>query len=102
MAAKNKTFAGADPDLGGRTLYVSFAPVGAIGWTVFVEREKRSILLSEAAYYIQVTAIAFLLFLFIILFLVYLRKQVTEQLILVKLAGREKITRKRGALQVIY
>ena len=48
MAAKNKTFAVDDPDLGGRTRYISFAPVGNIGWTVFVERDKRSIFLSES------------------------------------------------------
>ncbi|MEI6155151.1 MAG: cache domain-containing protein, partial [Deltaproteobacteria bacterium] len=74
MAANNKTFAVDDPVLGGRTHYISFAPVGNIGWTVFMGRDKRSILLSEYAYFVQVTAIAFLLFLLIIFFLGYSRK----------------------------
>jgi PAS domain S-box-containing protein len=92
MTAKNKTFAVDDPDLGGRTRYISFAPLANIGWTVSVERDKRSILLSGSAYYVQVTAIAFLLFLTIILFLFYSRKQVTTQQILEELQT-EKIIR---------
>ncbi|MDP2854315.1 MAG: PAS domain S-box protein [Smithellaceae bacterium] len=79
MAAKKNTFTVDAPDLAGRTRYISFAPMANIGWTVFVERDKRSIFLSESAYYIQVTAIAFLLFLAIILFLAYSRKQMTAQ-----------------------
>jgi PAS domain S-box-containing protein len=93
MAAKNKTFAVDDPDLGGRTRYISFAPVTNIGWTVSVERDKRSILLSESAYYVQVTVIAFLLFLSTILFLFYSRKQVMTQQVLEQLQA-EKIIRK--------
>jgi PAS domain S-box-containing protein len=92
MAAKNMTFAADDPDLGGRTRYISFAPVTNIGWTVSVERDKRSILLSETGYYIQVTAIALLLFLTIILFLFYSRKQVMAQQIMAQLEA-EKIVR---------
>ncbi len=98
MAAKNTAFAVDDPDLGGRTRYLSFAPAGNIGWTVLVERDKRSILLSDSAYYIQVTAIAFLLFLSLSLFLGYLRKRALSQQILAQLqaekticAGEEKL-----------
>jgi PAS domain S-box-containing protein len=79
MTAKRKTFVVDDPSLSGRTRYISFAPVVSSGWTVSVERDKRSIFLSEIAFYIQVTAIAFFLFLSIVLFLVYSRKQVTAQ-----------------------
>jgi PAS domain S-box-containing protein len=75
IAANNKTFAVDDPVPGGRIHYISFAPIGDIGWTVIIERDKRSILLSEYAYFIQVTAIAFLLCLSIILFIVYSKKQ---------------------------
>ena len=91
MAANNKTFAVDDPDLGGRTRYISFAPAVNIGWTVFVERDKRSIFLSELAYYVQVTAIAFLLFLSVILFLFYSRKQVMAQQILEQLQAEKQI-----------
>ena len=75
MAANNKTFAVDDPIFVGRTHYISFAPVGNIGWTVLIERDKRSILLSEYAYFVQVTAIVFLLCLLIILFIVYSNKR---------------------------
>ena len=85
MAAHTATFAVNDPDLGGRKRYISFAPVGDIEWTILVGRDKRSIFLSEVTYYVQVVAIAFLLFLSIILFFVYLRKQVMTQQILEQL-----------------
>jgi PAS domain S-box-containing protein len=79
MAANRKTFVVDDPDLTGGKRYVSFSPVGDIGWTVFVGRDKRAILLSGLEYYIQVTAIALLLFLSIILFLAFSRKQMLNQ-----------------------
>jgi PAS domain S-box-containing protein len=91
MAAKTNTLAFNDPDLGGRKRYISFAQVSNIGWTVFVERDERSILLSEFAYYIQMTAIAFLLFLAILLLLFYSRKQVTAQQLLEQLQAEKKI-----------
>jgi PAS domain S-box-containing protein len=75
MAENNKTFAVDDHVPGGRTHYISFAPVGNIGWTVLIERDKYRIILSEQAYFVQVTAIVFLLFLLIILFIVYSSKQ---------------------------
>jgi PAS domain S-box-containing protein len=90
-AAKNNTLVVDDPGPGGKTRYISFAPVANIGWTVFVEREERSILLSEAAYYIQLTAIAFLLFLTVILILAYLRKQVAAQQFQEQLQAEKKI-----------
>jgi PAS domain-containing protein len=92
IAAKNNTFAVDDPDLGGGSRYISFASVVNIGWTVFVERNKRSIFLSETGYYIQVAAIALLLFLTIILSLFYSRKQVMAQQIMAQLEA-EKIVR---------
>jgi PAS domain S-box-containing protein len=92
MAAKNITFTVDDPDLGRGTRYISFAPVANIGWTVFVERDKRSIFLSGATYYIQATAIAFLLFLSLIFFLAFSRKQVTARQLLEQLQA-EKIIR---------
>jgi PAS domain S-box-containing protein len=90
MAAKDRTFAVDDPDLGGAR-YISFSPVANLGWNVFVERDKRSVFLSEIAYYIQVTAIGFLLFLSIIFFLVYLRKQVMAQQIRQELDAEKKL-----------
>ena len=95
MAAKNETFAVDDPDLGGRTRYLSYAPIVNIGWTVIVGRDKHSILLSESAYYIQVTAVAFFLFLSIILFIFYSRKQVLAQQILEQLQAEKKYAQAR-------
>jgi PAS domain S-box-containing protein len=91
MVANNKTVAVGDPDLGERTHYISFASVVNLGWSVFVGRDKRSILLSESTYYVQVTAISFLLFLSITSFLAYLRKQVLAQQILEQLKAEKNI-----------
>ncbi|MBN1829536.1 MAG: PAS domain-containing protein, partial [Deltaproteobacteria bacterium] len=90
-AAKNDTFAVDDPDLGGRTRYISYAPVGNIGWTVFVGRDEQSIILSEASFFSQAAAIAFLLFLSIALFLTSSRKQVTTQHIQEQLQAERNI-----------
>jgi len=90
-AATSKTFTVNDPYRGGATRYISFAPVGNIGWTVFVGRDKRSIFMSEIAYYVQVTAIAFFLFMSVVVFLFYARKQVTVQQILKQLEAEKKI-----------
>jgi PAS domain S-box-containing protein len=92
MAANNKTVAFDDPDLGGKTRYISFAPLGNINWTVFVERDKHSIFLSGSTYFVRMTVIAFLMFLSIILFFFYLRNQVTAQQLLEQLQA-EKIIR---------
>jgi PAS domain-containing protein len=99
MAAKNYTFAVDDPELGGRSRYISFAPVVTIGWTVFVGRDKQSIFLSESAYYVQVMAIAFFLFLSTILFVFFSRKQVMAQQLLEKLQAGNKIHAGEVALQ---
>ncbi|MBU1706083.1 GAF domain-containing protein [Patescibacteria group bacterium] len=95
----NMSTAVEDYSLGERTRYISFAPIVNIGWTVFVGRDKRSILLSESAYYIQMTAIAFLLSLAIIMFFAYSRKQVTAQQLLEQLQA-EKIIR-AGEKQIL-
>ena len=101
MAANNKTFAVDDPDLGGRTRYISFAPVTNIGWTVSVERDKRSILLSGSAYYVQVMVIAFLLFLSIVIFLLYSSKQVTAQQLLESVQAKEALRKSEAQLLAI-
>ena len=66
----------ADPFLDGRTRYISYSPVAGCGWSVFISRDSRAILLGQARYYLQTTAIALLLFLTLTLALVYFRKQV--------------------------
>jgi PAS domain S-box-containing protein len=91
MAAKKNTFTVDAPDIFGRTRFISFAPVVSSGWTVFVERDKLGILLSGSAYYIQTTVIAFLLFLSIIFFLFYSRKQVTTQQLQERLQAGEAL-----------
>ena len=101
MAAMKNTFAIDDRDPGGGARYISFAMVGNIDWTVFLERDKSSILLSESSYYFQVTAIAFLLFLSIIIFLFYSRKQVMAQQILEQLQAERKIRANEEELRAL-
>ncbi len=83
MTTAGKSFVAFDEsEEGGRQLYISFANVAGIDWGVFVERKSGAIFLSEAAYYIQTTATALLLFLLISVFLVYFRHQmITRQTI---------------------
>ena len=101
MAEKNITFAAFDPDRGGGRRYISFAPVANIGWTVFVERNKRSIFMSETGYYFRVTAITCLLCLVIILLLVYSRSQVKAQQIVAQLQAEKKIQAAEDKFRVL-
>lgn len=71
----NKSVA-VDDLLTGRKRYISFAPVAGSGWTVFVSRDSRAILLADSGHYIQLIIITFLLFLLITGFFSYFRKQV--------------------------
>jgi len=91
VAAKNKTFAVDAPDFGGRKRYISYAPVGDIGWTVFIGRDKQSIIRSGLAFYIQIAVIALLTFLAIILFLAYSRKQIATRQIQEQLLAEKAI-----------
>ena len=80
IAAKNPTVAISDPNLEGRTRYLTYAPVaGGIGWSVFVERDSRTILMSGLTYYIETAAIALLLFIVSTGSLFYFRKRVLAQ-----------------------
>jgi hypothetical protein len=54
-------------------------------------RHKHGIILSESGYYIQVTAIALLLFVSAILFMVYFRKQAMAQQIMEQLRTEKKL-----------
>jgi PAS domain S-box-containing protein len=76
---KNRSATVEDTSIPGKKLYVSFAHIAGIGWTILVGRDNRSILLSEMPYYILLSAVTFLLFLMIIFSLVYFRKRVMMQ-----------------------
>jgi len=99
-AANHKTFVVDDPDLRGGKRYVSFSPVGDMGWTVLVGRDKGSILLSGFGYYIQVIIISLLLFLSILLFLAYSKKQVMNQRTREQLEAERKIRAGHERLKV--
>jgi hypothetical protein len=90
--AHQTTFPVADPGLDGRLRYISFAPIGDIGWTVFLGRDKDSILKGEAAYYLQVSITSLLLFASIALLLSFLRKQFLLQQIRERLQADNMIT----------
>lgn len=101
MAANNKTFAVDDPDLGGRTRYISFAPAVNIGWTVFVGRDKRSISVrvfilhpDDGHCFSAVPVNHFISLLF--------KKAGDGSADPGAVASREKNTRRRGTLQVVY
>ena len=68
-----------DSTADGQKLYVSFAPVEGLSWTVFVGRDAGTIILSETWYYVQTGAIALLLFLIATFALVYLKRGIITQ-----------------------
>ena len=79
IAAKYSTVSIEDPFQEGRSRYITYAPIAGIGWSVFVGRDSRSILMTELKYDIQVVAISLLLFMVFTGSLFYLRKQVLTQ-----------------------
>ncbi|MFH0994897.1 MAG: ATP-binding protein [Pseudomonadota bacterium] len=63
-----------DPQKGHDKSYLTAVPIGDIGWTAIIERSERDIFRSEFRHFVELGAVAFLLFLLITFFLVYLRK----------------------------
>jgi len=55
-------------------LYLTVIPIGGIGWTVTIERSLKDIYRSEFRRFIEIAAVASLLFLLLLFFLIYLRK----------------------------
>jgi PAS domain S-box-containing protein len=91
LSAENQSFAVEESLLSGRKRFISFANMAHLGWSVFVGRDSRTILLSEVSYYIQLLFISFLLFLLITLFLVYFRKRVMTQQLMDQLRAGEML-----------
>ena len=50
-----------DPDEGGRTKYLSFAPIEELGWSVIVEHGRAEIFESQRSYFILIGAVCFLM-----------------------------------------
>jgi PAS domain S-box-containing protein len=63
-----------DPQKDQEKRYLTVVPMGDIGWTIIIERSLRGIYRPELRRLIEMGAVAFLLFLLITVFLVYLRK----------------------------
>jgi PAS domain S-box-containing protein len=80
-----------DPFLGGRKRYISFAPVTNCGWSIFIGRDSRAILLSESSFYIQMMATSLLLILLISFSLIYFRKQVIAQAAIEQLYAEKEL-----------
>lgn len=74
-----QTFSAADPHAAGALRHVSFAAMKDTGWHVFVGRGKDTIIAETASYITQTITIAALLFLFVILAILYIRKRVILQ-----------------------
>jgi len=94
-AGKNQSVDVEGQFLNGRKGYISFAVVANTGWNIFVERDNRSILISEATFYIQTTVITFLLFLMMLLSLVYFRKRIVLQQIMDQRQAEGDVRRER-------
>ncbi|MDD5171332.1 MAG: ATP-binding protein, partial [Syntrophales bacterium] len=90
-AGKRQSVAVSDPFLNGRKRYISFASAAGLGWRVFVGRDSRAVFLTELAYYLQMALIFILLFLLAAVFLVYLRKQITDRQALEKLQAERAL-----------
>jgi PAS domain S-box-containing protein len=91
LSARSPSVAVEDASLGGRKRYISYAAAGGIGWSVFVGRDSRQLLLAGLSSYAQTAAIAFLLYLVITLSLVYFRKQVMSRQVLEQMRTDEAL-----------
>ena len=89
----------ADPFLDGRTRYLSNAAVEGCGWSVFISRDSRAILLGELRYFIQSSAIALLLFLALTLSLVFFRKQVLMKQFLARARVEQELWETKAILK---
>ncbi len=98
-SAKDRSAAVADTLLGGRTLYISYAPVAGLGWSVFIGRDSRQIVMSGLSYYIQTGVIAIALFLLTVLSLIYSRKRVMSERLLERIKTDEEIRKERDQAQ---
>lgn len=99
-SAKNRSAAVADPLLGGRTYYLSYAPVAGPGWSVFVGRDSRQIVMSGLSEYIKTGVMTLVLFLLSVLSLVYFRKRATSQRLLDQIRADEEIRKERDQAQM--
>jgi len=97
--AKHQSVAVGDPSLSGRKHYISFNPITATGGSIFVGRDRRSLLLSEWTYYLQITVISILLFLTIVLTLVFFRQRVIKEQIKAQLQAEKDLRESEEALR---
>jgi PAS domain S-box-containing protein len=100
--AKAQSVPVADPFLEGRTRYVSYSPVEGCGWSVFIGRDSRNILLEESRYFLQASVIALLIFLTVSLTLVYFRKQVLVNQYLARTQAERELYRSEERFRVIF
>jgi PAS domain S-box-containing protein len=100
--AKAQSVPVADPFLGGRTRYISYAPVEGVGWSVFICRDSRAILQGESRYFIQTAVIALLIFLSVTLALVYLRKQVLMKQYLARTQAERELNRSEERFRATF
>jgi len=101
IAAKTSTVPVEDPYLEKRSRHITYAPIAGIGWSVFVGRDSRTILMSELTYFIQVAVIALLLFMGFSSVLFYFRKQVMVQQLLEQLEADKALRKSEAQLLAI-
>ncbi len=71
-APPDRTLIANDKNGGGR-LYISYAPIPGLDWTVFLDRDGAAFLRAQQNHLLQMGAISTLIFFIVVLFLVYLR-----------------------------
>lgn len=76
---------------GGRNGYISSSTLAGIGWSVFIERDRRFILSQSSDYFMQTAVIFVLLFLTVALLLMYFRKRVIVQIALDSLRAEKEL-----------
>jgi PAS domain S-box-containing protein len=86
---------------GNRIKYVSFAPVGGIGWSIIVEKAKSDVIRSEYSYLILITAISSLIYMVVVLSLIHLRGKRRKLGELTKLAAEleERVRQRTSELE---
>ena len=94
-----------DPE-GDGIRYLAFATLKESGWSVIVAQEKKKVLKAESGYFIQLSVISLLLFLFVAVSLVYFRRELvyryTKDILRSEQELREEERRYRSLLENVY
>jgi PAS domain S-box-containing protein len=91
-----------DPYLGGRTQYLTYAPVPELGWSVFVGRDSRAILMLGKHHYIRNGIIALFAYLSLIFALFFFRSQIVTRQTIVQLQAERELFRSEERFRATF